>query len=63
MTPAQITFWEGVLAKVVTTDDWKKDLEAQYWEGNFLTSREFGKFLETEYNETKAIMTELGLAK
>lgn len=63
LTPAQITFWEGVLAKVVTTDDWKKDLEAQYWEGNFLTSREFGKFLETEYNETKAIMTELGLAK
>ena len=63
LNTAQIAFWEGVLAKVVATEDWKKDLDGQYWEGNFLTSKEFSKFLEAEYNETKAIMTDLGLAK
>lgn len=63
LTPAQIGFWQGVLGKVVATDEWKKNLEAQYWEGNFLTGGDFARFLETEYAETKAIMTELGLAK
>lgn len=63
LAPVQVAFWEQVLARIVATDDWKKDLEAQYWEGNFMNSREFGKFLEAEYNQTRAIMTDLGLAK
>lgn len=63
LAPAQVTFWENALAKLVATDDWKKDLEAQYWEGNFLRSREFLSYLDNEYKATKAIMSDLGLAK
>ena len=63
LSAAQIAYWEDVLAKVVATEDWNKSLEAQYWEGNFLRSREFGKYLESDYNQTKAVMTDLGLAK
>jgi len=60
---AQIAYWEGVLAKAVASEEWKKQLETDHWEGNFLGSREFGKFLEAEYAEAKAVMTDLGLAK
>ena len=60
---AQVTYWEGVLAKVVATEEWKTVLEQQFWDGNFLRSREFGKYMEHEYIQTKAIMTELGLVK
>jgi putative tricarboxylic transport membrane protein len=63
LSPAQVTYWEDVLAKVVATDEWKAVLEKQFWDGNFLRSREFGKYMENEYNQTKGIMTELGLVK
>ena len=63
LSAAQIAYWEEVFGKVVTAEDWNKSLEAQFWEGNFLRSREFGKYLENDYNQTKAVMTDLGLAK
>ena len=63
LTPAQVAFWEGALARVVATDEWKKELESQNWDGRFLRSREFTKYMENEYALTKAIMTDLGLAK
>lgn len=63
LSAAQVAYWEGVLARAIRTDAWKKELEEEYWESNFLGSRDFAKFLETEYAETKAIMSELGLAK
>jgi putative tricarboxylic transport membrane protein len=63
LSAAQVAYWEQVLEKVVATDEWKAVLEKQFWNGNFLRSREFGKYMEHEYAQTKAIMTELGLAK
>jgi putative tricarboxylic transport membrane protein len=63
MSAAQVAYWEDVLAKVVATEEWQKSLEAQYWDGNFLRSREFSKYLESDYGQARAIMTELGLAK
>ena len=63
LNAAQMAYWEDILDKVVTTEDWHKSLEAQYWEGNFLRSREFRKYLESDYNQTRAIMTDLDLAK
>jgi len=63
LTPAQVAYWEDTLAKVVATDDWKKALEAQYWDLSFLRSQEFAKYLDNEYAVTKALLTELGLTK
>jgi len=63
MAPAPVAYWEEVFAKMAVTDEWKKDLELRDSEGQFMRSREFVKYLETEYGTTKAIMTELGLAK
>ena len=50
-------------SKMAATDEWKKDLELRDSEGQFLRSREFAKYLDAEYNATRSIMTELGLAK
>ena len=63
MTPAQIAFWEEALAKVAATDEWKRQTEAHEWGGHFLRSREFAKYLESEYAATRGMMAELGLAK
>ena len=63
MTSAQIAFWEDTLAKMAATNEWKKQLETHEWDGQFLRSRDFAKYLDCEYNATRAIMAELGLAK
>jgi putative tricarboxylic transport membrane protein len=63
MPAAAVTYWEEVLARVAASDDWKKEVENRDWAPQFQRSREFVKYLETEFNDTKLIMTELGLAK
>lgn len=63
LTPAQIAFWEDAIGKTTTTDDWKKQLETNNLASRFLRSREFAKYLDAEYNSTKAVMADLGLTK
>jgi len=63
LSAAQIAFWEDALRKVVATDDWKTDLERNYWFNDFMPSAQFKKELDKEYAETKAVLVDLGLAK
>jgi putative tricarboxylic transport membrane protein len=63
MTAAQIAFWENVLARVVESDDWKKEIETNYWDSQFLTSAETRKLLKTQYDEYKSVLVDVGLAR
>jgi hypothetical protein len=63
ISAAQIAYWEDVLTKVVATGDWKKILDRYFWDGNFLRSQAFGDYLKNEFAQTRAIMTEPGLAR
>ena len=63
ITPAQIAFWEDAIGKTITTDDWKKQLDTNDLASRFMRSREFAKYLEVEYNATKAVMSDAGLMK
>ena len=63
LSAAQAAYWEEVLSRVVATEEWKATLGELFWDSNFLRGREFGKYMEQEYAQTKVIMTELGLVK
>ncbi|MGA0115350.1 MAG: tripartite tricarboxylate transporter substrate binding protein, partial [Burkholderiales bacterium] len=63
LSAAQVAYWEGVLEKVVATDEWKTLLSKYFLDGHFLRGREFGEYMKKEYGDTKVIMTELGLVK
>lgn len=63
MSQPQIAYWEGVLAKVVQTDEWKRDLENNFQESNFMNSAESRKYLKSQYDEYKAVLLDVGLAK
>ena len=52
-----------MLARVVATDEWKNELDAQNWDGRFLRSKDFTQYMESEYAATKAILTDLGMVK
>jgi putative tricarboxylic transport membrane protein len=59
---AQVAYWEGVLAKAVETDDWKRDLERNFWTANFLTGEPARRYVEQQGELFRAIFVELGLA-
>lgn len=63
MSAAQVAYWENVLAQVVQTDEWKRDMLNNFWESNFMNSGETRKFLKAQYDEYKVMLTEVGLAK
>ena len=63
LSAAQIAYWENVLARVVESDDWKKDLETNFWEGQFLTSADTRKLLKTQYDDYKSVLIDVGLAR
>ncbi len=63
MTPAQIAFWEAALATVAASPEWKKQLSETNVEPMFMRSAEFGKWLATEYSNTRAVMADIGIAK
>jgi putative tricarboxylic transport membrane protein len=63
MTPAQIAFWEKILAQVAATPEWKADLERNYWSNDFALSVQFKTDLKQDYVRMQAVLTELGLAR
>lgn len=63
MPAAQVTYWEGVFAKLSENAEWKATLAKYGWENEYMNSRAFVKFLEAERNELAAEFAALGLLK
>lgn len=63
ITPAQVAYWEGVLRKVVSTPEWKEDLDRNYWSDDFVGSAQFRKDLVKDYADIKAVLVDIGLAR
>ena len=63
LSPAQVTYWENALRKMVESPEWKADLEKSYWTENFVTGQPMHKEIEQEYAYLKTTLVELGLAK
>jgi putative tricarboxylic transport membrane protein len=63
LTPAQVAWWDKTMAALVKTEDWKKDLENNFWVEGYTDARGARKRYDDEYAEFKAIWAELGVAK
>jgi putative tricarboxylic transport membrane protein len=63
MTAAQIAYWDGVIAKLVKTDEWKKDLDNNVFENTYMNSDEAKRYLKTQFDQFHTALTEVGLAK
>ena len=60
---AQIAYWEEAFRRLVESDEWKKELESNFWTSEFMRSAATRKFLERENVEVRAFLGDLGLAK
>jgi len=63
MTAAQVGYWEGVMKRMMEAEEWKKELEENFWQANFQTGADTRKFLAKDNEEARAFLAELGLAK
>ena len=63
LTPAQIAYWEDVFARSVQHDEWKKYLEFNSWEWGYRNSKDTLEYIKKDYEQSKALLTELGMAK
>ena len=63
LTPAHIAFWEDALSRMAATEEWKAQLAATNLASQFLRGKDFAQYLEAEYNDTRAVMTDLWLAR
>ena len=63
MTREQLAYWESVFKRMMDAEDWKKELEENFWAANFQGSAESRKFLAKDSEDAKAFLSELGLAK
>ena len=63
LSPAQVAYWEGIFAKTVQTEDWKKFAAQSGWEVGYKNAQETTAYLRKENDEAKAILTDLGMAK
>jgi putative tricarboxylic transport membrane protein len=63
MPALQTGFWEQALQAVTETEEWKKDLEQNYWDSEFIGSAGTRKLMDSDHAQIKAFLTELELVK
>lgn len=63
LTPAQVAYWEGVFQKTVQREEWKKYLEFNSWEWGYKNARDTLAYLKKDYEQSRVLLTELGLAR
>lgn len=63
MSAAQLAFWDGVFRRIVQTEEWKQDLESNFWVNAYAPAAEAKRIFDREFDEYKVMLTELGMAK
>lgn len=63
MKAPEIAYWDATFEKLAKSPEWRKETEKQFWNPKYILSAAFTKQLESEYEQTRAILTDLGLTK
>ena len=63
LTEPQVAYWDEVFARTTQTEEWAKFNSAGYAVPFYMNSRETARMLDTRYDQHRALLTELGLAK
>lgn len=63
MTAPQLAYWEQALKRVTEADEWKKELEANFWTSEFSGGAELRKYMDRDNAQLRVLLTDLGLTK
>jgi len=59
----QVAAWEKILLAATQHPEWKNYLASSGWSADYKNAKDTSAFLKEDYEETKALLTEFGLAK
>jgi len=63
LTAAQVAYWDKVFAAMTATEEWKKEMEENFWVNGYANARDARRRLDEEFEEYRLILTEIGMAK
>ena len=63
MTPPQVAFWEDALARAAEGEEWKAWMTKNDVTAPTLRGAALQKYLDGQYNHTRSVLVDLGLAK
>jgi putative tricarboxylic transport membrane protein len=63
ITPAQIAYWEEVMRKVATSEEFRASAERAQGEAIFRNAADTRKHMEAEYEQARSVMAYLGFSK
>jgi putative tricarboxylic transport membrane protein len=63
ITAEQTAFWENVFRRMTSSDEFRGYADKNQWEITFRGAEDSRKFLAAQYEDLKAVMTDLGMAK
>jgi putative tricarboxylic transport membrane protein len=63
VAPPQVAYWEQALRRFVESEEWKKELEKNFWRSEYMRSPEMRRYLDQDNEQVRAFLSDLGLAK
>jgi putative tricarboxylic transport membrane protein len=63
LTDAQVAYWDSVLRKATRVPEWQDGLRANHWSDQYISGRAVHEHFKREYDDMKAVLVSLGLAK
>ena len=61
ISPAQVAYWDQAFARMVKSDEWKKELSDNGWADGYTGAAEIRRRLDTEFTLLGGMLSELGL--
>lgn len=61
LRPEQIKFWLDAIDKVLVDPDFKHDLELNFWTLKTIRYPETAKWMQSDYDDNRRVLTELGM--
>ena len=61
ITAAQVAFWDQAFARIIKSDEWKKELADNGWADGFVGAADIRRRLDTEFALLGGLLNELGL--
>jgi putative tricarboxylic transport membrane protein len=63
LTEAQVAYWDRVLRQATRVPEWQDGLRANHWTDEYISGRAVQEHFKREYDDMKAVLLALGLAK
>lgn len=63
MSLAQVTYWNSAFGRLFQLDEWKQDVERNYWDSAGLLSVDSAKYLDAQYEQLRRVLVELNMAR